>query len=92
MTTAGGWRFLAPFEGQHVWLRADGVWAVRGASGWARGAIVGETLVRDGVQVVGARRAAIAGPTGGSTIDVEARATLAAVLAALRDHGLIASA
>lgn len=44
-----------------------------------------------GVPVVGARGAAIAGPAGGGAVDAEARATLDAVLGALRAHGLIAS-
>lgn len=44
-----------------------------------------------GVQVVGARRPAIGDPSGGTTIDAEARAALTAILGALRTHGLIAS-
>jgi hypothetical protein len=43
----------------------------------------------DGVKVVGARQPAIADPTGGTSVDGEARDTLRAVLAALRGHGLI---
>lgn len=44
-----------------------------------------------GLQVVGARQAAIADPTGGAVVDAEARATLVAILAILRPtgHGLI---
>ena len=44
-----------------------------------------------GERVVGPRGAAIATPAGGTTVDAEARTTLADVLAALRGHGLIAS-
>jgi hypothetical protein len=43
-----------------------------------------------GNQVVGARAAAVANATGGTVIDVEARAQLNALLAILRTHGLIA--
>jgi len=43
------------------------------------------------VQVVGPQEAAIAAPSGGSAVDVEARAALGAILDALRGHGLIAS-
>jgi hypothetical protein len=35
--------------------------------------------------------AAIPGPSGGSNVDVEARAAIDQVLAALRHHGLIES-
>lgn len=42
-------------------------------------------------KVVGGQMAAIAGPTGGSVIDAELRSTVAAILEALRGHGLIAS-
>jgi hypothetical protein len=50
-------------------------------------------LYTGGVQVVGARGAAVADPTGGSVIDVQCRAQLSALLARLRaatGHGLIA--
>jgi hypothetical protein len=40
---------------------------------------------------VGPQAAAIASPAGGSIVDVEARAALGALLATLREHGLIAS-
>jgi hypothetical protein len=42
------------------------------------------------VKVVGARESAIASPSGGANVDPEARAAIAAMLAALRAHGLIA--
>jgi hypothetical protein len=42
-------------------------------------------------KVVSARQAAIADPTGGGTVDTQARAQLALALAALRAHGLIAT-
>jgi len=48
-------------------------------------------LFIDGEQVVGTRAAAIAGPTGGATIDAEARAAVSQILEGLRQHGLIAS-
>ncbi len=43
-----------------------------------------------GIQVVGAQQAAVADPTGGVTIDAEARAQLILLLQAARAHGLIA--
>ncbi len=44
----------------------------------------------DGTQVVGPQLPAIPDPTGGGTIDAQARATEALILAAMRAHGLIA--
>ena len=49
----------------------------------------GSALLLDGVQVVGARGPAIASPTGGTTVDSEARSALGQLLDALREHGLI---
>lgn len=89
--TTAGWRFAAPFEGLHVWLRGAGLWAVRGASGWTSGTVAAGALAIGGQQVVGTRRPAIADPSGGATVDAEARAGLASVLAAMRQHGLIAT-
>lgn len=44
-----------------------------------------------GIKVVGSQQATIANPTGGSTIDAEARASIVLILTALKAHGLIAS-
>lgn len=48
-------------------------------------------LYLDGVKVVGKQGSHIADPTGGSTSDAEARATIASILDALEAHGLLAS-
>jgi hypothetical protein len=42
-------------------------------------------------QVVGNRQAAISAPSGGSTVDAEARTAIGSILSAMRTHGLIAS-
>jgi hypothetical protein len=89
--TAGGWRFVVAPVGMTVWSIADSVPVQRIATGWALGAIKAASLSVSGVQVVGARLAAVSNPTGGSVIDVEARATLSLILSRLRDHGLIAA-
>ncbi len=88
--TGGGWRFLAVPEGMPVWVRAEGLWARRGDSSWIIGDLPASSVRVGGVQVLGSRQDAIADPTGGSTIDGEARSALVSILAALRNHGLIA--
>lgn len=45
-------------------------------------------LYRAGTKVVGARQAAITSPTGGGTIDTQARTAIDAIRAALTAHGL----
>lgn len=87
----GGWRFVSPRDGLAVWLSSEGLIARFLSGGWVVGEETAATLSIGGVQIVGARQAAIADPAGGATVDTESRATLAAVLAALRAHGLIDS-
>ena len=89
--TAGGWRFLTPFEGMAVWSLADSMLFRRTSVAWVAGVLAGRMVVLEGLQVVGARGAAIASPSGGTTVDAEARAAVAAVLERLRTHGMIAS-
>lgn len=89
--TAGGWRFVAPFEGMQAWDIADSTVVRREGSSWKIGALKGRQLLLDGQQVVGARLGAIAAPAQGTTIDAEARDAITAVLVAMRSHGLIAS-
>lgn len=87
--TTGGWRFVAPVEGMMAYVRSAGLWAVFRSGAWELGAVRGSALIVDGQQVVGSRAAAIAGPTAGTTIDVQARAAIDQILAAMRQHGLI---
>ena len=89
--TAGGWRFAAPGEGASVWSAADGCSAIWTCGQWRVGQVAGAALLIGGVQVIGAQRPAIAEPAAGTTVDAEARTTLAEVLGVLRAHGLIAS-
>ena len=88
--TAGGWRFVPATDGAVVWSLADAVTARRVAGVWTIGVVAARRVEISGVQVVGARRAAISDASGGTVIDVQARATIAAMLAMLRGHGLIA--
>lgn len=89
--TGGGWRFVAPFEGLSVWILAEKLHARFVGGLWIVGELRADRVLVGGVPVLGPRGAAVAAPAGGSTINAEARASLAAVLAALRKHGLIAS-
>lgn len=89
--TAGGWRFIAPRDGICVWNAATRR-VVRYLGGaWEEGIVRGSEVRVDGVRVVGAQRGTIAAPSGGATVDMEARAGISAILAALRGHGLIAT-
>lgn len=89
--TAGGWRFLRPREGMRAWNRAAGREATRADGAWEDGVVRASRVIVDGTQVVGARRPAVALPTGGTVIDTEARAAMAQLLAALTAHGLLAA-
>ncbi len=88
--TAGGWRFQNPVVGLSVFARLDGLRADWDGTEWRIGEVKGARLVVGGVQVVGARRRGIATPDGGAAIDAEARTAVAAMLEAMRAHGLIA--
>lgn len=88
--TEGGWRFVAPRTGMALWSLADGLPVRFDGGGWIVGAVAAARIVVGGVPVVGAQRPAIPDPAGGAVLDVEARAILSAVLAAMRQHGLIA--
>jgi hypothetical protein len=51
----------------------------------------GKALQINGTQVVGPRGSAIANPSGGATVDAEARIAIANILSAMRTHGSIAT-
>ena len=87
--TIAGWRYIQPKDGMAAYVRQASIWVVYRSGSWESGVVRGSSLVLSGQQVVGQRGAAIASPAGGMTVDAEARAALAAVLAALRQHGLI---
>ncbi|HEX9932880.1 MAG TPA: DUF2793 domain-containing protein [Allosphingosinicella sp.] len=89
MWTDGGWRFAAPVPGMLVWNKAAAHWLYWGGTAWSSGEVPAAKLVVGGQQVVGNRQPAVPSPSGGTTIDAEARAAVAAVIVALRSHGLI---
>lgn len=89
--TSGGWRFVMPGPGWRVWvmdrsrmMRFDGTL-------WRDEAVRSDGYFVAGLRVISGRQAAISGPSGGPFIDTEARASINAILATLRVHGLIAS-
>jgi hypothetical protein len=75
--TAGGWRLWALPEGVSVWVVDEGA-CVR----LVEGAWVTEAPF-------GAPAPAVAGPTGGTVVDVEARAVILSLLTRLTQLGLI---
>lgn len=87
--TDGGWRFQPPAAGLIVTLRSSGLPVSWHEGAWRVGDVRCERLVVAGKQVVGARGPALSAPTGGTTVDGEARAVLESPLGALRMHGLI---
>jgi len=89
--TEGGWRFLKAKAGLFIDLADKGHAIFHDGSQWRDAAIRNDGLYVEDERVVSERQPAIAAPFGGATIDGEARATIAAILAALRNHGLIAS-
>jgi hypothetical protein len=88
--SSGGWRLLTPLEGMTVYVKSDSQCARYRSGAWEFGIVRGLSLVVGGVQVVGSQVGAIASASGGSTIDTQARSAIDQVLAALRQHGLIA--
>lgn len=87
--TAGGWRFIAPFEGCRLQESLSGInWVFRDGS-WLEGIEEVCELHVNGEKVIGGREAAIPDPEGGAVIDDEARQAIAALLSACRRHGLI---
>jgi hypothetical protein len=84
-----GLRFIQPTEGMYFWVKSTQTFAVYGEGGWEIGAVHAARVLVNGVQVVGERADAIADPSGGTAVDVEARSTLVQILAVLRQHGLI---
>ncbi|EXS67914.1 DUF2793 domain-containing protein [Sphingobium sp. Ant17] len=89
--TDGGWRFIAAQAGLRL-LVADRDHALQhDGREWRGGAERADGLYVDELKVVGTRQPGITAPTGGVTIDSEARISIATMLTALRAHGLIHS-
>ena len=87
--TSGGWRFASPVEGMVVWVKSAERFATYFAGAWEIGGLRGSRLLIEGIQVLGPQAGAIPDPTGGTSVDVEGRTAITAILGALRQHGLI---
>ena len=87
--TSGGWRYIQPRDGMNFLVRSSGLPISFRNGAWELGTLRAAALVIGDQQVVGERAAAIASPSGGTAPDNEARAAVDAILAALRQHGLI---
>ncbi len=88
--TSGGWRFVAPRKGLHVATTDDGLTRIYDGAAWTLDQARPDGYYVSGQRVVAARQSAITDPTGGATVDSQARTALGLVLAAMRAHGLIA--
>ena len=89
--TASGWRFAPPLTGMRVWVADQQLWAVREAAGWTLGLVRASSVRIGSDQVVGPRLASVESPTGGETVDSQARLAIGQILQRLQDHGLIAA-
>ena len=88
--TAGGWRFASPRAGWRCHVLDRSAAMFHDGSGWQDEAVRADGFYLAGERVVGARQPAISAPAGGTVVDLEARAAIAAVLDAMQAHGLIA--
>jgi hypothetical protein len=78
--------------GAHAWVVDRGAAMVAdGEGGWADAPAQADGYHVGGQRIVGARGAAVANPSAGTTIDTEARAAIIAILDRMRAHGLIAA-
>lgn len=87
--SGGGWRFLPPRAGLQVDVADRGHALFHDGAQWRDAALREDGLYLDDERIVTMRRGPIAEASGGDVIDVEARSTIAAILDALRQHGLI---
>ena len=85
----GGWRFVIPVEAMQVVEKASGQTVAFRSGNWESGIVRARELQVNGQAVVRQQQPAIADPNSGGVIDAECRAAVAAMLAALRAHGLI---
>ena len=81
------WLAQAPRDGQVALIGDEAAMLVHDGSWQAHWPVTGLRVA--GRSVLGANPADVALPGGGSVVDIEARATLAALVAALRQQGIV---
>ena len=86
---AAGWSFVVPRDGCLAFIRDEGVFAWYATGTWRSDAWPVHALLVGGRTLLGATPGVVASPVGGSVIDVEARASLVALVGALRAMGLV---
>ena len=89
--SSAGWRFVPPTAGVSAFVKAKSIEATFVDGAWELGSVRASKVIIGGDQVVGPRAASIADPSGGESPDPESRSAIAAILATLRQHGLISS-
>ncbi len=87
--TEGGWRFVAAQAGMLVWRIDRNVFMINRDGAWTEATWPVAAIEIDGTVVVSARKPSVAAPSGGATVDIEARAAIASILDRMRAHGLI---
>lgn len=87
--TPAGWRFIAPVSGMCAWNKSADHPVHWLGTGWSGGETRTAAILIGGKKVVGERQPAVPSPSGGTVIDTEARAAIAALTATLKSHGLI---
>jgi hypothetical protein len=88
--SAGGWRYLAPVDGLSALVRSNRLRAEYFGGSWEIGIARAASVEIGGQQLLSSQAEAITSPSGGATVDAEARAAIDQMLAMLRGHGLIA--
>jgi hypothetical protein len=86
-----GWSFVAPLDGCIAFLRDEGLFVHYAAGQWHDAWVV-QSLVVGGLTLSGGAATVVPDPSGGTVIDVEARAALSQLLTTLRTTGLVAAA
>lgn len=84
-----GWTMTAPRPGCLAWVGDEGEFSVSTVSGWSNGGWPARGIRIGGRSVLAATPAYVLDAAGGSVVDLECRSVLAALLAALRDQGVI---
>jgi len=89
--TEAGWLFTKPCDKFKVTDKRSGLtWAYEAGS-WTAGISKVAEVHIGGRKVLGGQQPGISSPSGGQLVDQEARTAIAALLTALRQHGIIAT-